>query len=89
MNLIGCYILIKVTYRKARKFANTLCFVDGLCAINDNSEFGKSFQEIYTSELVLKKENKPNLNASYLDLNINVKCRKFETEFYDKRSISL
>ena len=82
MNLIGCYILIKVTYRKARK-------VDGLCAINDNSEFGKSFQEIYTSELVLKKENKPNLNASYLDSNINVKYRKFETELYDKRSISL
>ena len=39
----GCYILKRVTYRKASKFANTFCFIDDLCVINKNSEFEKSF----------------------------------------------
>ena len=60
-------------------------FIDDLVAINDNYEFEKCYKEIYPSELELKKENKNNSTATFLDLDISIKEGKFETKLFDKR----
>ena len=46
-------------------------FIDDLNATNDITEFEKHFQDIYPEELELGKENSSNLEASFLDLDIN------------------
>ena len=50
----------KIIMKKRRQFANTFCFIDKLCAINDNSELEKNSKEVYSPELGLKKENVSN-----------------------------
>ena len=50
----------KIIMKKRRQFANTFCFIDKLCALNDNSELEKNFKEVYSPELELKKENVSN-----------------------------
>ena len=66
---------MKSNLKKARKFVSTFCFEYDLCVINDKvrekSEFEKILKEIYSPELVLKKENTSFLRASFLDLEIN------------------
>ena len=51
-----------------------------------NSELEENFKEICPPELVLKNgEYASNLRAPFLDLDINVKQREFESELYDKK----
>ena len=52
-------------------------------AINDDGEFERCCEDIYPPELELKKEH-GNTNVSFLDLNIVIKGRIFETSLYDK-----
>ena len=68
------------------KFGNIFRFIDDLCAINDGGEFGKHIAEIYPSELELKKENIGFDEATFLDLGISIKDRKFTYKLYDKRN---
>ena len=69
----------------ARKFTNTFRFIDDLNALNDGGEFEKHHQEIYPTELILKKENTSFKSATFLDLNINIIAGQFITKLYDKR----
>ena len=66
---------MKSNLKKARKFVCTFCFEYDLCVINDKvkekSEFEKILKEIYSPELLLKKENTSFLRPSFLDLEIN------------------
>ena len=43
-------------YGVGRKFGNVFRFIDDLIAINDGNEFENPYNEIYPSELTLKKE---------------------------------
>ena len=70
---------------KASKFNNVFRFIDDLCAINDDEEFEKNIIKIYPVELELKKENIGYEEATFLDLNINTKNKKFAIKLYDKR----
>jgi len=70
---------------KASKFNNLFRFIDDLCAINDDEEFEKNIIKIYPVELELKKENIGYEEATFLDLNINTKDKKFAIKLYDKR----
>ena len=69
---------------KARHFHSTKRFIDDLCALNDGGEFGKSFLDIYPSELELKVENQGN-HATFLNLDITIKDGIFTYKLYDKR----
>ena len=52
----------------ARKFCYTFRFIDDSITIS-NENFEKNVQNIYPTELKLKKENQLNQNAKFLDLN--------------------
>ena len=51
------------------KFKYCFRFIDDQCSINDKSEFGKSFLEIYPDCLQLKCEHQ-GTKASFLELDI-------------------
>ena len=69
----------------ARKFGRIFRYIDDLIAINDGNEFEKYHSEIYPDELELKKENSINTETTFLELNISIKERMFQTKLYDKR----
>ena len=73
-------------YQRARKFGNVFRFIDDLIAINDGKEFLNSFQEIFPTELELKRENTSDLEATFLDLHLSITDGKIETKLYDKRN---
>ena len=76
---------VKQNYDRARRFLNTFRFIDDLIIFNDADEFLKSFHEIYPKELELKKENISNDAATFLDMEILIKDKKFLYNLYDKR----
>ena len=53
--------------RKAHLFSNMFRFIEKLCAINSHLEFDRNFQNIYPSELQLRKENISTSEALFLD----------------------
>ena len=77
--------LMKKDLMQARKFSNLFRFIDDLSAINDGGLFENNFKDIYPEELELGKENTSNNEASFLDLQINIKNSKFEVGLFDKR----
>lgn len=74
----------KTDIGKARRFRNTFRFIDDLLAINDDGEFEKCIKEIYPSELELKKEHGDD-SVTFLDLQIDLKEKRFVTSLFDKR----
>ena len=60
-------------------------FIDDLISINEKDEFLRSFKDIYPPEMVLKVENQLNTESSYLDLDLKVENRIFNSRLYDKR----
>ena len=85
MKINSYQILKKKELLKARLFSNTFRFIDGLYAINDNLEFDRNSENIYSSELQLKKENNSTSEISFLDLYVIIEDKKFKTQLYDKR----
>ena len=57
-------------YGAARKFGNIFRFIDDLIAINDTNEFENHYNEIYSSGLILKKENTSHTETTFLDLHL-------------------
>ena len=76
--------LISTDKVKARHFHSTKRFIDDLCAINDGGKFGNSFVDIYPQELDLKLEHSGS-HASFLNLDITIKNKKFVYKLFDKR----
>ena len=73
-------------YGVARKLDNISRLIDDLIAINDGNEFENHYNEIYPSELILKKENTSHTETTFLDLHL---CRtedQIQTSLYDKRN---
>ena len=67
-----------------KKINNFFRFIDDLLSLNDGSTFGKHCEDIYPTELELRKENS-NSCASILDLYIYIENGKFHTKLFDKR----
>ena len=55
-------------YNVARKFGNIFRFINDLIAINDRNKFENHYNEIYSSELILKKENTSQTENTFVDL---------------------
>ena len=68
-----------------KKINNFFRFIDDLLSLNDGSTFGKHCEDIYPTELELRKENNSNSCASFLDLYIYIENGKFHTKLFDKR----
>ena len=71
---------------EARQFSNTFRFIDDLISMNDGLMFANRFQEIYPTEMELKKENQSETAAQFLDLDIKVIDGEFVSKLYDKRN---
>ena len=73
-------------YRVVRKFGNIFSFIDDLIAINDGNQFENHYNEIYSSELILKKENTSHTETTFLDLHLCINEGQIQTTLYDKRN---
>jgi len=78
--------LLKTDPDRARKFRHIFRFIDDLIALNDDGEFSKSFREIYPPEMELKRENREDNAASYLDLGLEIEDKQMSSNLYDKRN---
>ena len=76
--------LIKSNILMARKFNNTMRYIDDLLVMN-NTSFSDAIQDIYPSELRLKKTTESTPALSYLDILITIEHGKYSTTLYDKR----
>jgi hypothetical protein len=72
--------------KQTRYFDYTFRFIDDLITLNDGNQFENIHKEIYPKQLTLKKENKDNNHATFLDLEIEIIDRKFDYKLYDKRN---
>ena len=73
-------------YGVARKFGNIFRFIDDLIAINDGNEFENHYNEIYSSELILEKENTSHTETTFLDLHLCINEGQIQTSLFDKRN---
>ena len=60
-------------------------FIDDLNSINDGGEFETNYCDISSKELELGQENTDKNEASFLDLVIKIRNRKFQVGRVDKR----
>ena len=73
-------------YEVVRKFGNVFRFINDLIAINDTNEFENQYNEIYSSGLILKKENTSHTETTFLDLHLCINEGQIQTSLYDKRN---
>ena len=76
--------LIKTDLVLAKKFNNTMRYIDDLLTLN-NATFHSVIADIYPSELQLKKTTEFGTQLSYLDILITIENGKYSTAVYDKR----
>ena len=76
--------LIKSNCNTAYRFNGCRRFIDDQCCINDNGEFGRSYNKIYPEALELKCEHQ-GLHATFLDIDISINDGLFVYKQYDKR----
>ena len=68
-----------------QKINNSFRFIGDLLSLNDDNTFEKHYNDIYLTELELKKENNSNSCASFFDIYIYVENRKFHIRLFGKR----
>ena len=73
-------------YEVVRKFGNVFRFINDLIAINDTNKFENHYNEIYSSGLILKKENTSHTETTFLDLHLCINEGQIQTSLYDKRN---
>ena len=66
-------------YGVPRKFGNIFRFIDDLIAINDGNEFENHYNEIYPSELILKKENTSHIETTFQDPDFCIRYDKWNS----------
>ena len=76
--------LIKMNLMLAKKFNNTMRNIDDLLTMN-NTSFHSAIDDIYPSELQLKKTSESPTALSYLDIEVTIVDGKYSTAIYDKR----
>ena len=75
--------LISSNLRLAKKFSNTVRYIDDLLTLN-NSNFANEIPNIYPPELVLKRTTESPAELSYLDIPIRINSI---TTLYDKEDL--
>ena len=76
--------LIKTDLVLAKKFNNTMRYIDDLLTLN-NATFHSAIADIYPRDLQLKKTTECETQLSYLDILVTIENRKYSTAVYDKR----
>jgi hypothetical protein len=71
--------MVRKNYSKINRF------IDDLLAINNGNHLNSHWKEIYPNEMILKKENEGNKEATFLDLTLTIENKKIVTKMYDKR----
>ena len=82
-----CAFVSELTHghiQRARKFHGCSRFIDDMCCLNDGSEFGKSYKDIYPESLILKCEHQ-GTHATFLDIDITIADGIFVYKLFDKR----
>ena len=59
---------------------------DNLITINDGHEFKNHYNEIFPTELILKKENISHTETTFPDLHLCINEGQIQTSSYDKRN---
>ena len=75
--------LIKTNFLQARRFNNTVRYIDDLLTLN-NPDFSDEISNIYPPELFLKRTTEKPLRVSYLDICITLCQHRFFTTIFDK-----
>ena len=68
---------LKQNSQVAKLFSNTFRYIDDLLTFN-NPTFKQEISNIYPQQLELKKTTETDSRLSYLDLEINIRDRKFD-----------
>ena len=76
--------LINMNLMLAKKFNNTMQYIDDLLTLN-NISFHSAIDDIYPSELQLKKTSESPTALLYLDIEVTIAHRKYSTAIYDKK----
>ena len=79
-----------IRYKKKKITQSTSLFQSvsfnrDLCVINDHLEFDKNHEDIYSSELIPKKQNVSSSEASCLNFSIVIENKYFKINLFDKR----
>ena len=75
--------LIKTNLVLAKRFNNTMRYIDDLLTLN-NLSFQAAITDIYPHELQLKKTTECETELSYLDILVTIENGKYSTSLYDK-----
>ena len=73
--------MIKTNLMQAKRFSNTMRYIDDLLILN-NTSFDSAIDD---EELKLKKTSESPTTLSYLDIHITITNGKYSTAVYDKR----
>ena len=73
--------MIKTNLMQAKRFSNTMRYIDDLLTLN-NTSFDSAIDD---EELKLKKTSESPTILSYLDIHITITNGKYSTAVYDKR----
>ena len=79
--------LTKENYGAARKFNHTRRYIDDLNTLNNDGQLEKYHKEgrIYPREMTLNQENENNNQATFLDLDQEIKDKIIMVKTFDKR----
>ena len=77
--------LTKVDIKLARKFSNSLRYIDDLLMFNNDGLMDSYKHKIYPKELLLNKENKDDKMCNFLDIKMNIMNDMIVTSIYDKK----
>ena len=75
----------KTQYMICKRLNYSFRYIDDIASLNSEGTFENAYMDIYPEELILTKENQSNSRASFLDLDIEIKDKKFDIGLYDKR----
>ena len=74
---------------KARKLCKISKFIHCLKSIENGEEFDSNHCNIYPQELEVCKENKVKHEARYLELDIEIRDRRFQIGLFSKKDLPL
>ena len=77
--------LLKTNLCLAKRFTDTVRYIDDLLLTLNNNKFNSEMSNIYPPELTLKLTTESDSKLSYLDASISICHGKFVTEVYDIR----
>ena len=82
MSIYTVYVRVCVcVYNVCRKLSKGFRYIDDVLFLNSGTQFETEKSNIYPGELVINRENESNNKASFLDIEIEIIDKKFNTRF--------